>query len=108
MFSRLDLKDAYHQLELHSDSRELTTFLSHLGLFQFTRAIFGPASAGPCFQKVMTSMLDVIPGVEMYILTWVTFWSMDGLRPSMKPVCRLCSSVLMPTGFVSTGKECRQ
>ena len=67
MFSRLDLKDAYHQLELHPDSRELTTFVSHLGLFRFTRVNFGLASAGPCFQKVMASMLEGIPGVEVYL-----------------------------------------
>ena len=31
-FSRYDLKDAYHQLELHPDSRPLTTFVTHKGL----------------------------------------------------------------------------
>ncbi|XP_043190571.1 uncharacterized protein K02A2.6-like [Amphibalanus amphitrite] len=67
VFSRLDLKDAYHQLELHPDSRDLTTFVSHLGLFRFTRVNFGLASAGPCFQKVMASMLEGIPGVEVYL-----------------------------------------
>ena len=67
VFSRLDLKDAYHQLELHPDSRDLTTFTSHQGLYRFRRVNFGLASAGPCFQRVMTSMLDGIPGVEVYL-----------------------------------------
>ncbi|XP_043216447.1 uncharacterized protein K02A2.6-like [Amphibalanus amphitrite] len=67
MFSRLDLKDAYHQLELHPDSQNLTTFVSHKGLYRFRRVNFGLASAGPCFQRVMTSMLEGIPGVEVYL-----------------------------------------
>ena len=67
VFSRLDLTDAYHQLELHPDSRELTTFVSHKGLFRFRRVNFGLASAGPCFQRVMESMLRGIPGVEIYL-----------------------------------------
>ena len=53
VFSRLDLKDAYHQLELHPDSRDLTTFVSHQGLYRYRRVNFGLASAGPCFQRVM-------------------------------------------------------
>ena len=67
VFSRLDLKDAYHQLELHPDSRDLTTFVSHQGLYRFKRVNFGLASAGPCFQRVMASMLKGIPGVEVYL-----------------------------------------
>ncbi|XP_043195494.1 uncharacterized protein K02A2.6-like [Amphibalanus amphitrite] len=67
VFSRLDLKDAYHQLELHPDSRDLTTFISHQGLYRFRRVNFGLASAGPCFQRVMASMLEGVPGVEVYL-----------------------------------------
>ena len=67
VFSRLDLKDAYHQLELHPDSRDLTTFVSHQGLYRYRRVNFGLASAGPCFQRVMASMLKGIPGVETYL-----------------------------------------
>ena len=67
VFSRLDLKDAYHQLELHPESRELTTFVSHQGLYRYRRVNFGLASAGPCFQRVMASMLKGIDGVEVYL-----------------------------------------
>ena len=67
VFSRLDLQDAYHQLELHPESRDLTTFVSHQGLYRFRRVNFGLASAGPCFQRVMSSMLEGIPGVEVYL-----------------------------------------
>lgn len=34
IFSRLDIKDAYHQIELDEESREVTTFITHLGMFR--------------------------------------------------------------------------
>ena len=33
MFSTIDLESAYHQLPLHPDSRDLSTFITHEGLF---------------------------------------------------------------------------
>ena len=66
-FSRFDLKDAYHQLDLHPESRPLTTFVTHQGLYRFTRVNFGLASAGPCFQRVMNSIVGGITGVEVYL-----------------------------------------
>lgn len=48
-FSRLDLKDAYHQLELHEDSRPITTFITHKGLFRYKRLLFGVNSAVEIF-----------------------------------------------------------
>ena len=37
-FSKLDLAQAYHQLELHEDSRYITTFSTHVGLFRYQRS----------------------------------------------------------------------
>ena len=34
VFSKLDLKSSYHQLELHSDSYSIITFIIQCGLFQ--------------------------------------------------------------------------
>ena len=67
VFTRLDLRDAYHQVELHPASKDLTTFTSHQGLYRYTRVNFGLASAGPCFQRIMASMLKGIEGVEIYL-----------------------------------------
>eukprot|EP00794_Sanderia_malayensis_P012392 gene12392-biopygen9877 len=39
-FSKLDLSQAYHQLELHPDSRYITTFSTHIGLYRYTRYKF--------------------------------------------------------------------
>ena len=40
VFSHLDLRSDYHQLELHPDSRYITTFSTHLGLRRYKRLIF--------------------------------------------------------------------
>ena len=45
----------------------MTTFISHWGLYRFRRVNFGLASAGPCFQRIMVSMLRGISGVEIYL-----------------------------------------
>ena len=40
-FSKLDLNQGYHQLLLHPDSRYITTFSTHTGLFRYKRLSFG-------------------------------------------------------------------
>ena len=41
VFSKLDLRRGYHQIELHPESRALTTFSTHKGLKRYKRLIFG-------------------------------------------------------------------
>ena len=67
MFSKIDLSEAYLQLRLHEESRELTTFITHEGLFRFKRCPFGLASCPAAFQTVMTKILEGIPGVVCYL-----------------------------------------
>ena len=62
-FTKLDLKDGYHQLELHPDCRDLTTFMTHKGLFRFTRLLYGVNSGFECFQKQIEQLLAGIPNV---------------------------------------------
>ena len=66
-FTKLDLKDAYHQVVLHPDSRPLTTFVTPDGLKRFCRIPFGLSSAGPCFQQIMEAILKGISGVVIYL-----------------------------------------
>ncbi|KAJ8034400.1 hypothetical protein HOLleu_21220 [Holothuria leucospilota] len=67
LFSQLDLAAAYHQLLLHPDSRPLTAFITHDGLFQYKRVCFGLSSAPSVFQKMMQSMLAGLSGVQCYL-----------------------------------------
>ena len=63
-FSKIDLRQAYHQLELAPESRFITTFTTHEGLFQFKRLNYGKSSAAECFQNVLQQNLADIPGVK--------------------------------------------
>ena len=41
VFSKLDVKWAFHQVELSETSRPITTFAIHKGLFRYKRLMFG-------------------------------------------------------------------
>lgn len=66
-YSQIDLSSTYHQLPFHPESRSLTTFITHEGLFQFTRVPFSLASAPSAFQKMMQTVLKDLPGVQNYL-----------------------------------------
>ncbi|KAM7300305.1 uncharacterized protein ISCGN_020869 [Ixodes scapularis] len=72
-FSKLDLAAAYHQVLLHPDSRDLTAFITHEGLFRFKRICFGLASAPAAFQQLMTRILHGCSGVLCYIDDIIVF-----------------------------------
>ena len=61
--SKLDLAQAYHQLPLHEDSRYITTFNTHVGLFHYTRLNYGTNAAMEIFQHVLQQNQQGISGV---------------------------------------------
>ncbi|XP_023806938.1 uncharacterized protein K02A2.6-like [Oryzias latipes] len=67
LFSTIDLESAYHQVLLHPDSRDLTAFITHEGLFRFCRVPYGLASAPSAFQKLMATVLHGVPNVQFYL-----------------------------------------
>lgn len=67
VFSKIDLKSAYHQILLHKDSKNLTTFTTHWGLYRFNRVCFGLASAPSAFQRIICDVLADFPGVISYL-----------------------------------------
>lgn len=67
MFSSLDLKNAYYQVLLHEESRGLTAFNTHEGLYQFRRVPYGLCSAPSAFQRMMTMILKGLNGVQCYL-----------------------------------------
>ncbi|XP_038121457.1 uncharacterized protein K02A2.6-like [Culex quinquefasciatus] len=58
VFSRLDIKDAFHQLCLEDESKPLTTFITHKGLFRYKRLLFGISSASEQFQKIIEQLFS--------------------------------------------------
>ena len=62
VFSKLDLNNGYHQLELHEESRYITTFSTHCGLRRYKRLNFGINSAAEIFQNAIRNCIHDIPG----------------------------------------------
>ncbi|XP_064462347.1 uncharacterized protein K02A2.6-like [Ornithodoros turicata] len=67
VFSKLDLTAAYHQLPLAEESRDITAFITHDGLFRYKRVCFGLASAPSAFQKLLANVLKDCSGVLHYL-----------------------------------------
>jgi hypothetical protein len=61
-FSKLDLNQGYHQLLLAPESRYITTFSTHIGLFRYKRLNFGISCAAEIFQNAISKVLNGIPG----------------------------------------------
>ncbi|CAB4007683.1 Retrovirus-related Pol poly from transposon [Paramuricea clavata] len=61
-FTKLDLSQAYHPLELTLESRKYTTINTHHGLCQYKRLIFGVNSAVSIFQRTIENVLKGLPG----------------------------------------------
>lgn len=57
-FSKFDLKDAFHHFEISEESRELTTFMSDLGMLRYTRLAFGVSCAPELFQREIEKILQ--------------------------------------------------
>lgn len=66
-FTKLDLSQAYLQLQLDEASQQYVTINTHQGLYQYTRLPFGIASAPAIFQRLMDTILQGVPGVVCYI-----------------------------------------
>lgn len=64
VFSKLDLKWGYHQIELTPESRGITTFAIHNGVYRYKRLIFGVSSASEQYQHEIAAALAGIEGVE--------------------------------------------
>ncbi|XP_064475622.1 uncharacterized protein LOC135389513 [Ornithodoros turicata] len=66
IFSKSDSTVAYHQLLLTEESRDLTAFITHEGLFRYKILCFGLASAPSAFQKLSANVLKGCTGALHY------------------------------------------
>ena len=69
VFSKIDLKTAFQQLELDEASKELCTVNTNnfKGLFKVNRLPFGVASSPALWQRTMDSILINLPGVCCFV-----------------------------------------
>ena len=57
VFSKLDLKWGFYQVDLDPESSHITTFITHRGLFRYKRLMFGITSAPEKYQKIVKDAL---------------------------------------------------
>ena len=63
VFSHLDMNHGYHQLELEENSRDVTIFSTHVGLYRYKMIHFGTRSVGEIFQATVSrEITQDIPG----------------------------------------------
>lgn len=67
LWSKLDIKEAFLQIELEDASRDATTFITRRGLYRFKRLPFGLVTAPELFQKAMDETLSGCEGTVWYL-----------------------------------------
>ena len=75
-YTKLDLSQAYHQVEMDESSRMYTTINIHCGLYEYLRLPYGVSPAVGIFQRAMENILKGI---------WMTFSLPEKM---MKSTCR--------------------
>jgi hypothetical protein len=63
-FTKLYLSQAYHQLVLDQESRFITTFSTHVGLYRYKRLNYGTNASAEIFQHVLQTKLQGLNGVK--------------------------------------------
>ena len=67
IFSKINLSQAYQQVQLDDKSCKFVTITTHQGLYQYTRVPFGISSAPALFQKIMGTLLQGVPNTICYL-----------------------------------------
>ncbi|XP_058128391.1 uncharacterized protein K02A2.6-like [Anopheles ziemanni] len=66
-FSKIDLVQAYLQLEVAPEDREILTLSTHRGLYRPNRLMYGIASAPAIWQRQIEVILQGIEGVSVFL-----------------------------------------
>ena len=64
VFSKIDLRMGFFQIELDEASRDITTFGTHKGPYRYKRLIMGISCAPEMYQKVMQQVLQDCEGAH--------------------------------------------
>ena len=77
IFSKLDVKWAYYQIELDPESRDITTFATREELFRYKRLMFGVSCAPEMYQRTMQQILAGCKGVRNILDDIIVFASSE-------------------------------
>ena len=103
VFSKIDLKEAYTQIELDDESRKLTSFITDEGVYQFNRLIYGINDAGDIFQQCLQSKISDLHGVKC-ISDDIIVYSKD--INEHKEILSKLFERLQENGFKVNGNKC--
>nr|XP_046486469.1 uncharacterized protein K02A2.6-like [Neodiprion pinetum] len=67
IFSKIDLKEAFAQVEVENSSKDCLTISTHKGLYRPNKLFYGVASAPGYFQKKMEQIFAKVPNVYIFI-----------------------------------------
>ena len=66
-YTKLDMSNAYLQVELDDTLKRCTTINKHMGLFEYNRLPMGIASSPAIFQRKIDTVLRGLSGVVAYM-----------------------------------------
>lgn len=66
-FSKFDLSKGYWQVPMKFEDRDLTTFVTHRGLFRFKVMPFGLVNAPASFSRMMRRLIDGLSNTHNYL-----------------------------------------
>lgn len=66
-FTKIDLKQAYLQLKVRPQDRDVLTLNTSFGLYKPTRLMYDVAAAPAIWQREMENILREIPGVSVFL-----------------------------------------
>ena len=76
-FSKLDLRQAYHPMEVTEASKKFLTINTQKGLFQYNRLVFGITSCPAIWQRAIDQVLQGIPGIQCILDDMIISGKMD-------------------------------
>lgn len=103
VFSKINLREAYTQIELDEESRKLTSFITEEGVYHFNRLIYGINDAGDIFQQCLQSKICDIRGVKC-ISDDIVVYSKD--VEEHKKILEKLFNRLKENGFKVNGDKC--
>ena len=103
-FSKLDLAQAYHQLPLAEESRYITAFSTHVGLYRYKRLAYGVNASAEIFQHALQQNLQGIKGVRNIADDIIVYGS---TRNEHDTALKECLHRLQQKGLTLNAKKCK-
>jgi hypothetical protein len=104
-FSKIDLKNAFHQLRMHPESEDLTTFVTKYGRFKYKVIPFGISDAPGFFQSQMNKIFGDLYGCGIWVyIDDILIYEKDPVRH--RELIKTVLDRLRKAGLVASLEKC--